>query len=106
MRGKRRRHWQHALMSLSATWRVRGKLLWRNWDHDFVVYDDASARTHQLDETTACALLLIEESPISHEALARRMASQLGCPLEEVEVHMPGILRQLRLVDLVETCPA
>jgi PqqD family protein of HPr-rel-A system len=78
------------------------RLTWRQWDNEFVVFDDASGRTHQLGESTACALLLIDEEPAEPVTLAERMSVELSCSPGEVANVLPDIIRQLSSADLIE----
>ncbi len=78
-------------------------LHWRRWGSDYVVFDGASGRTHQLDALTAGALLAIEESPKSLAVLAEQLSAELSLDRDALVATLPGIVEQLTLVGLIET---
>ena len=80
-------------------------LHWRHWDHEFVVFDEGSGQTHQLDALTACALLCIEDGVADSDALAARLAEHASLDIESAVWALPSILKQLCGVDLIELPP-
>ncbi len=79
------------------------RLCWRRWDDSFVVFDDASGQTHQLDMLTGSALLAIEESPMSIDGLTDQLGMQFSLTREEIETAIPAIVEQLKSAALIET---
>lgn len=79
------------------------RLHWRRWDDEFVVYDEASGRTHQLDALTASALLRLEEGPRETLRLADQVAADLGCGVDAICAALPDVIDQLTLADLIDT---
>ncbi len=84
--------------------RAQVSLHWRRWDDEFVVYDEASGRTHQLDALNACVLLSLEEGSLDDARLADMVAAELGCAPEALSGALPGVIEQLLRADLIETC--
>ena len=78
-------------------------LHWREWDGEYVVFDEASGRTHQLDALTACVLLCVEEGVSDPEALIGRVAEHADLDHESVTQALPAILEQLAKAALIET---
>lgn len=54
------------------------ELLWRAWEGEIVVYNDASGDTHHLDPLAAEAFEAFLEAPIDTAGLTSRIAESLG----------------------------
>jgi PqqD family protein of HPr-rel-A system len=80
-----------------------GRLHWRVWDGEYVVFDSHSGDTHLLNQVAAVALQLLGETPASADELARRVAQRLGRELEPESVgRFRELLSQLDDLGLVE----
>lgn len=77
-------------------------LHWRRWDDGFVVFDDASGRTHQFDALTACVLLRLDEGPCDQAALAEEVAANLGWTVDAVRDALPVLFDQLTVSGPIE----
>jgi PqqD family protein of HPr-rel-A system len=77
-------------------------LHWHHWDREFVVFDEGSGRTHQLDALNACALLCIEDGCSDFDVLAARFAQHMSLDRASAMKALPPILDQLRGADLIE----
>jgi PqqD family protein of HPr-rel-A system len=53
-------------------------LVWRAWDGEIVVLNEASGDTHRLDLFASAAFEALLEAPADAPALARRLAAELG----------------------------
>lgn len=80
-------------------------LYWRHWDDEYVVFDEASGRTHLLDALTACVLLCVEDGAVNTEELVSQICEHMSLSSESVWAALPAILEQLTAVSLVETVP-
>ena len=80
-------------------------LHWRHWDPDWIVFDEASGNTHQLDELTACALLCLEEGPLHAESLVTEVAAATRLPEEAINPALRGAMDQLTRLGLVDNVP-
>lgn len=81
------------------------KLLWRRWDDEFVVFNDASGDTHLLETVSGTLLQRIAEGPVDQETLCGLAAKTLGVAAEEVDPdsveRVVDELRRLGLVDRI-----
>ena len=73
-------------------------LLWRRWDEETVVYDDASGDTHLLDEVTMTLLLRVAAGPVSDDAVIEQAAATL-----EIEADAAFAQRARQSLDQLET---
>lgn len=55
-----------------------GKLHWRRWGDEWVVFHDGSGQTHKLDSLAATLLVVCEEGVVALEALSAEVAEQIG----------------------------
>jgi len=53
-------------------------LVWRAWDGEIVVLNEASGDTHRLDLFASAAFEALLEAPSNAPTLARRLAEELG----------------------------
>jgi PqqD family protein of HPr-rel-A system len=78
------------------------RLHWRRFDDEFIVFDEGSGYTHQLDALTAVALLCLEEGPLPLAELSARVAGELklpqGSPLEILATQLDR-LKALWLIE-------
>jgi PqqD family protein of HPr-rel-A system len=80
-----------------------GRLHWRVWDGEYVVFDSLSGDTHLLNQVAATALQLLGDTPASADELAHHVARRLGRELEPESVgQFHELLRQLDDLGLVE----
>jgi PqqD family protein of HPr-rel-A system len=80
----------------------RAALHWYQWAGEFVVFDEASGRTHLLDAWAACALLNVERAPVDLQLLARQVARDMHVDDDTVAECLPSILEQLAGIGLIE----
>ena len=78
-------------------------LHWRHWDAEYVVFDDASGRTHLLEALTACALLCVEDGAFDTIDLVCKICEHMALSDDAVSAAIPAILGQLSAASLVET---
>lgn len=83
--------------------RAATKLYWRCWNDDYVVFDETSGHTHQLDPVRAFVLNLLGSSPQSFGAILEELSS---IPVLADEHQLPdrllAILKELNTLGLVE----
>lgn len=89
-----------------ATWRLAPQvaLHFRRWDHDWLLFDEGSGQTHQIDTLTALGLMVLEAGPATPAAIAGAVRRELALEPEEsgeIENLLPDILEQLRQLGLV-----
>ena len=80
-------------------------LHWRQWDDEFVVFNEAASQTHVLDTLTACTLLCIEGGASEFPRLVADVAAHTELSADSVTKAMPFILEQLSgaaLVDIID----
>lgn len=77
-------------------------LHWRRWDDSFIVFDEASGRTHQLDAVSACVLLRLEEGSRDQAALAEEVAADLGWTVDAARHALPVLFDHLTVSGLIE----
>jgi len=79
------------------------KLYWRCWNDEYVVFDETSGHTHQLDPVRAFVLNLLGPSPQSFETILEELSS---VPVLADEYQLPerllAILNELTTLGLVE----
>ena len=66
-------------MALESHWKLNAlaSLHWRQWEGEWVVFDEGSGQTHQMDTLTATALMAVDAFPISFQELESRVAESL-----------------------------
>lgn len=55
--------------------RSSSSLHWAAWNHEYVVFDEASGQTHQLDAVRAYVLHLLSEAPQSFSDVSQTLAA-------------------------------
>jgi PqqD family protein of HPr-rel-A system len=86
-------------------WRMndRTRLHWRQLDDDWMVYDEGSGDTHQLDRISAAALTCLEAEPHDLAGLTEVLASELGLPAgEALASKIESLLEQFGRLGLIE----
>jgi len=86
-------------------WRVIGDdaLQFRSWDGEFVVYNALSGDTHILEEAAAQLLLALQRAPADVLSLARLLADQWQCELnDEFLREIDMALTDMHALSLVE----
>jgi len=88
----------------SGTWRLRPgqALAYRQWDGEYVLYNNLSGDTHLLGEAAIELLLALRNGPAAREALAAALQAQFDFgdadPLGETD----ELLLRLKSLALVE----
>jgi len=77
-------------------------LLWREWDGEAVVYNEASGSTHRLPGAAADVLRTLEARPLAADALVAELAGLLPERREDVGQWVLALLERLEQVGLVE----
>jgi PqqD family protein of HPr-rel-A system len=78
-------------------------LHWREWDREFVVYDERSGDTHRLNSLAAFVLRALGDGSQTVELLAQRASSDLSIPLDsELTSTVDTLLHQLSDLGLIE----
>jgi PqqD family protein of HPr-rel-A system len=90
---------------MSPVWQIvtAPPLLWRAWDDEIVVYNEASGETHRLDPLPAEAFEMLLEGPLTSDALSERMAQALEVPkTAEFSESIAAILQLFHDHSLIE----
>ena len=83
------------------------RLHWAGWDGEFVVFNESSGQTHQLDALRAFVLNLLVESPKSWDELLREVRGALHADDEPtVADTLAAVLDAFRQHGLVDTLTA
>jgi hypothetical protein len=93
-------------MELELHWRLNAlaSLHWRDWDGKWVVFDEGSGQTHQMDTLTATALMVIDTVPIPFCELESRIADSLVLPKSrELSDALHRIASGLQSTGLIES---
>jgi hypothetical protein len=77
----------------------------REWDGEHVFFHGAAGDTHRLSAAAAVVLLELMAGPCDEIRLAKALSEQDMCSLEDAEVALPEILRELARVECVERVP-
>jgi PqqD family protein of HPr-rel-A system len=85
------------------TWRaIPGQALrHREWDDEFVVYNNLSGDTHLLDGSAMLLLRAVAAEPGNAAALAERLRGALGLDQQEID-EIPAMLDELAALALIE----
>lgn len=96
--------------SISRQWRAisSDRLIWREWDDEFVIYNENTASTHLLEPVMAAVLqqLSSEQCFIETNVLERRMFGEIPEKMSnniEATFSLEPILTELEHVGLVES---
>lgn len=73
----------------------------REWDGEYIVYNNLSGDTHLLDGSAMLLLRAVAAAPGDAAALAERLRGALGLDQQEVE-EIPAVLDQLAALSLIE----
>jgi PqqD family protein of HPr-rel-A system len=80
-----------------------GRIAWRQWDGDYVVFNPASGDTHLLDIASGEVLVALRGGRASTEELAAHLADLLeigtGDTVTSATEHILATLTRLGLVD-------
>jgi len=76
-------------------------LHWLHWDNEFVVFDEASGLTHQLDAPTAHALMCIEDGAADVETLLHQWHGD-SADRDTARTALSFILDQLINANLID----
>jgi PqqD family protein of HPr-rel-A system len=80
-----------------------GRLRWRFWDGESVVFHPASGDTHLLNPVAAEALHVLQQGPLDAGALARSVASRLDLEADgELAEKVGRLLDELGQLGLIE----
>lgn len=76
-------------------------LHWLHWDSEYVVFDEASGLTHQLDAPTARVLMCIEDGASNPDSLIDK-GDMRGVDADAMRTALPFILDQLANANLID----
>lgn len=79
------------------------KLYWVSWSDEWVVFDETSGQTHQLDAVRAFVLHLLSESSQRSSRLAVELSQSLAVSTSVARDVMLLVIRELEVAGLVET---
>ena len=77
-------------------------LQWRQWDDEYVVFNEAAGQTHVLDTLTACTLLCIEGGATELPALTSDVVTHTALSADSVTKALPFVLEQLSGAELID----
>jgi PqqD family protein of HPr-rel-A system len=81
---------------------VENGLVWRAWDGEIVLLNEASGDTHRLDLFASGAFEALLEAPADAPTLARRLAEELGVPNDaRIETAVNGALTKFADLNLL-----
>lgn len=95
-------------ISGNTVWKVSGagKLHWRCWDGDYVVFNPLSGDTHLLDIVAGGVLMNILAGPSTTDALTRKAAAFLEVDSgEDLSSYVKDIIVRLDGLGLIEPVP-
>lgn len=89
---------------MSVQYQVRPvvQLYWASWDDDYVVFDETSGQTHQLDAVRAYVLDLLVESPRPISYLAGVLSQSASVPSSDAAELIQVVIKDFETVGLVE----
>jgi PqqD family protein of HPr-rel-A system len=74
----------------------------RQYDDEFVLYNDLSCSTHLLTDTAMHVLSTLQQGALSGDALAASLAAALECPRDAAfEAQAAGVIAQLAKLSLI-----
>ena len=86
-------------------WRLnpQSSLHYRHWDHEWVVFDEASGQTHEMDTIAAAAVMQCEGGWVSLSNIAQGVMADLELP-EDTDLidRLTPLLRQFTDLGLLE----
>lgn len=89
---------------MSVEYQVRPvvQLHWASWDDDYVVFDETSGQTHQLDAVRAYVLDLLIEAPRLIPYLAGALSQSTSVPASEAAELIEVVINDFQTIGLVE----
>lgn len=80
-------------------------LHWRHWDDEYVVFDETSGQTHQMDALRGFVLNALDVQKISLDLLISDVLSSLSLPADSGRMAIDNILKEFASHGLVELSP-
>ena len=77
-------------------------LLWKSWDEEVIVFNQASGQTHLLDALSAEVLRELEQRPVTVVDLVTLFADRYGLNSEELGDRLTTICRRFDELGLAE----
>lgn len=92
-------------MEVGDTWRLRpGQTLqYRQWDEEYVLYNDLSGDTHLLGDAAIDLLLALSAGPASRQALKARLEAGFDLDGLDADAETADLLLHLQRLHLVDT---
>jgi len=83
-------------------------VVWREWDREVVLYNDATGDTHHLDQLGAGVMLSLLRHPrgVDTHTLLQETRARLGGDMPEPAVDLEPVLAGLVMLKLAARCPA
>jgi PqqD family protein of HPr-rel-A system len=94
-----------ATLADGPVWKLNAAaaLFWRRFQDGWVVLDQGSGDTHQLDALDTVALLCIENGPVDLLGLTHRVATELNLESgEELQKRLSDFLARLATLGMIE----
>jgi PqqD family protein of HPr-rel-A system len=83
--------------------RSSGSLHWGAWNDEYVVFDEASGQTHQLDAVRAYVLHLLSEAPKSFSGVSQSLAALPAFPCDSLTNEiLAAVFAEFETCGLVE----
>lgn len=79
------------------------KLHWVTWNDEWVIFDETSGQTHQIDAVKAFVLHLLSESSHGSSRLVAELSKSLAVSYSVASEVMRLVIRELEAAGLVET---
>lgn len=94
-------------MTGNEIWQLRPgqALAYRDWDGEFVLYNDLSGDTHLLDDAAIELLLALQRGPASCAALAEVLRAAFEIDDADLAFETRNLLDHLKHLYLVDTLP-
>lgn len=88
---------------LSFSVRPSARLHWAGWEDEYVVFDETSGQTHQLDALRAYVLNMLIECPRTKLELMDELSVALGAnPLSDLKVALDAVIDDFARHGLIE----
>lgn len=78
-------------------------LHWRQWEGDWVVFDEASGGTHRLDRLSAFVLSALEAGPVAPSHLVDELVEATNDSRGSVQASIERVLRDLADHGLIDS---
>ena len=87
-----------------AEYRLRSiaRLHWASWHDEYVVFEETSGQTHQLDAARAFVLQLLSEAPGTLSTFARELSINSAFSIADATALLQVIIGEFQAVGLVE----